>query len=117
MVGVPTLAVQELEKSINQGPMYDSSGIRMLGEAQVARINGLKIEIFSNEHPPPHFRVICAGETANYRISDCYQLNGGLNKWRKNIEYWHRQNKDLLIETWNALRPGNCPVGEYIEKT
>lgn len=37
---------------------------------------GLKIEIFANEHPPPHFRVLYQGESNNFRIADCSAING-----------------------------------------
>ena len=84
-------------------------------ELMLDRFGGLKIEVFANEHPPPHFRVICAGETANYRISDCGQLNGGLRKYHRVIRAWHSKNKSKLIEVWNNFRPSDCPVGQYIE--
>jgi hypothetical protein len=74
-----------------------------------------KIEVFANEHPPPHFRVQYAGETANYRIKDCQQLNGGLLRYERLIRKWHSKNKPKLIEAWNNFRPSDCPVGEYVE--
>ena len=83
--------------------------------ALVLEVSGLRVEIFSREHPPPHFRVRYAGETANYRISDCVQLNGGLQRHYGFIQKWHARHKDDLIETWNRLRPSNCPVGAYRE--
>jgi hypothetical protein len=84
-------------------------------ELMLDRFGGLKIEIFANEHPPPHFRVICAGETANYRISDCEQLNGGLRKYQRVIRAWHSKHKPKLIQAWNNFRPSDCPVGKYTE--
>jgi hypothetical protein len=75
----------------------------------------LKIEIFANEHPPPHFRVKYAGETANYRIRDCEQLNGGLRRHYRVIRDWHSKNKPALIDAWNNFRPSDCPVGHYVE--
>lgn len=112
--------VEELAESIRQGPIHeikDESGLRLLTEETVARINGLKLEIFSNEHPPPHFRVKYQSSTANYQISDCSRLNGSgdVLKYEKNIRLWWKQNKENLIETWNRLRPSDCPVGEYKE--
>ena len=50
--------VDALEESIRQGPVLDivnGQEIRLLTEETVARIQGLKVEIFSDEHPPPHF--------------------------------------------------------------
>jgi len=104
----------ELLASINEGPMYPG-GVRSLNEATIARIGNLKIQIFSDEHPPPHFRVACAGETADFTIRDCTQLTGNLAKWRHNIVAWHAKNKDALIAKWDALRPTDCPVGKYEE--
>ncbi len=81
----------------------------------VVKFGGLKIEVFAREHGQPHFRVACAGETANYHIKDCEQINGGLRQcWRK-IRKWHANNKQLLTDTWNATRPSDCPVGLYRE--
>jgi hypothetical protein len=83
----------------------------------VAQTNSpkLKIEIFANEHPPPHFRAKYGGETGNYRIRDCEQLNGGLRRHYRVIREWHSKNKPKLIAAWNNFRPSDCPVGEYVE--
>ena len=75
----------------------------------------LKIEVFANEHPPPHFRVKYAGETANYQISDCEQINGDLKRYYRVIRRWHSKNKSKLIEAWNEFRPSGCPVGKYVD--
>ena len=79
----------------------------------VARVDGLKVEVFAKEHSPPHFRVSCNGETANYRISDCGQLNGALQQHYRSIRTWHGDNKEIIIQAWNRMRPTDCPVGEY----
>lgn len=89
--------------------------MRYLGEKVVATVNGLKVEIFANEHPPLHFCVYYAGQTANYAISDCRQLNGGLKEWYRNVRAWHADNKQTLINEWNAMRPSDCSVGKYRE--
>jgi hypothetical protein len=84
-------------------------------ELLLDRFGSLKVEVFAREHPPPHFRVICAGESANFRISDCHQLNGGLRKYYRKIREWHAANKPRLIHAWNDRRPSDCPVGIYKE--
>jgi len=77
---------------------------------------GLKIEIFADEHPPPHFRVLYQGETNNFRISDGIPMNGdGLRQYFRDIRKWHKKNKQVLIDTWNRTRPSDCPVGMYKE--
>ncbi|MCP3674541.1 MAG: DUF4160 domain-containing protein [Gammaproteobacteria bacterium] len=82
----------------------------------VARVNGLKIEIYSNEHPPPHFHVKSPNVNASFTIDNCELLEGKAgNRDLKKIKYWHSYSKDLLIEQWDTTRPTNCQVGAYIE--
>ena len=114
VVFAPTLAAS-LAADFRNGPILDDDGRRFLTEETVANLDGLKIQIFSNEHPPPHFRVEYAGETANFSIKDCSKLNGGLTRWDRNIRRWHASHKSQLIEVWNRTRPSDCPVGEYRE--
>ena len=115
IISVPPNLERNLIREFQAGPIINDVGQRSLNEEQVGSLNGLKIEIFSREHPPPHFRVSYAGETANFAIKDCTQLNGGLRKWRRNIRKWHAEYKKDLIEAWNRTRPSDCPVGKYVE--
>lgn len=113
---------EQLAASFHQGPVVEirgGVGLRLLAEKTVDRFNGVKAEVFSNEHPPPHFRVKYQSSTANYAIADCTRLNGKgeVLRYEKNIILWWKQNKQALIETWNRLRPSDCPVGEYVEKS
>lgn len=113
ITNAPTVA--SLFESFEQGPIIDDQGRRRLDEALVDMAGGLKIEVFANEHPPPHFRVSFQGQSANYRIADCVKLNGGLDRFYRNVRDWHRVHKQVLIAEWNRRRPTNCPVGNYIE--
>lgn len=120
VVEAPNSIVGELAESIQQGPILQivgGNGLRFLGEETVARINGVKVEIFANEHPPPHFRVKFQNSTANYSISDCRRINGSgeILKYEKNIQLWWQENQSSLIEAWDRLRPSDCPVGKYGE--
>lgn len=119
-VAIPDDLIEQLADSIKQGPVIainDGKGLRMLTEETVARVDGLKVEVFSNEHPPPHFRVKYQSSTANYTILDCTRLNGSgeVLKYEKNIVLWWESHKSDLISTWNRMRPSGCPVGEYRE--
>jgi len=98
----------ELAEERDDGCEYVS-----MQKAAVGALGGLKMHIFANEHPPPHFHVKYNGEENSFRIDDASPLypDGGLKKWFKNIKKWHKQNKDELIETWNTMRPDECPVG------
>jgi len=42
--------------------------------------------------------VTYAGETADFSISDCTKLVGGLKKWDRTIRAWHADHKDNLID-------------------
>lgn len=80
----------------------------------VAKVRSLKIEIYSNEHPPPHFHVKSPNINASFDIKDCKKLNGSIsNKDYKMIRYWHISAKGLLIKAWGDTRPTNCTVGTY----
>ena len=78
----------------------------------VAQFSGLKIEIYSKEHPPPHFHVKGGDVDAVFSISDCELIEGRLDGRRRNlIKWWHAKSKDKLVEIWNETRPYGCPVG------
>ena len=81
----------------------------------VDRINGLKIEIYSNEHPPPHFHVKSPNVNASFSIESCEKLEGCINSQDlKKVKYWYQQARPLLIDVWNRTRSTNCTVGKYI---
>src|SRR5208337_1406457 len=104
----------ELAKDFGLGPLMDN-GKRLLEEQTIASLNGLTIEVFSREHPPPHFRVTYQGESNNFDICTGQPLEGNaLKKWRRNILSWHAMHRDELINAWNRLRPSDCPVGDVV---
>ncbi len=82
----------------------------------VARVDGLSIKIWADEHPPPHFHVSYQGQDASFSILDCSRLPGvsGLQRYDRRIESWWRRNRMHLIKKWNASRPTNCSVGPII---
>ncbi|SEM33832.1 protein of unknown function [Roseovarius azorensis] len=84
-------------------------------EFLVKRFNGIKIEIFANEHPPPHFRVKTNAGTGNFSIDTCEPLHGAdaVMRRHREVKKWHEANRKLLIETWNKTRPSQCTVGKF----
>ncbi|PSJ36281.1 DUF4160 domain-containing protein [Allosphingosinicella deserti] len=85
----------------------------MLTEEQFARFSGLSIQIYSDEHPPPHFHVRHAGANVSYALDTGCRLPEmkGLEKFDCNISRWWEDHKCELILMWNRLRPSDCPVG------
>ncbi|MBP6738650.1 MAG: DUF4160 domain-containing protein [Leptospiraceae bacterium] len=115
IVNLNEIDFEDLYKSIKNGPMNEK-GKHRLTEETIASIGALKIQIFSNEHPPPHFRVILNDLSNNFTIKNCEPLNGdSLKKYFRNIRKWHSENKETLIAKWNSSRPTHCPVGLYQE--
>ena len=76
--------------------------------------NGIKIEIYPNDHVPPHFHISANGNNASLAIDDCRVLkNSGFDpKVIKNIQDWFLNSKDRLIEVWNETRASDCMVGK-----
>lgn len=101
------------------GEFPNSNGpVLVEGKALVERIDGLKIEIYSNEHPPPHFHVKIGGKSASFRLDNGEVLNGDIDdKHKKKVLYWYEKGNGrvALIRVWNETRPQNCVVGEYRE--
>jgi hypothetical protein len=78
----------------------------------VGSVNGLKIKLFPNEHPPPHFHIESPDINASLTILTCDVCKGSVDSpTLKRIKEWHVKNKGKLIEAWNAKRPSNCPLG------
>lgn len=122
VVSVSEELEDELSKSFASGRIIDFTDqgeYVELKKVEVDRLNGVKIEIFSKEPPPPHFRVKYQGSTANYAIEDCSLVNGSgeVTRFEKNIFKWWKKNKQKLIDTWNERCPTDCPVGKYREAT
>tara|TARA_R100000908_G_scaffold65358_1_gene54798 strand:- start:32344 stop:32766 length:423 start_codon:yes stop_codon:yes gene_type:complete len=92
----------------------DGELILIRAKQLVDRLNGLKIEIYPNEHPPPHFHLKSPKVDASFTIEDCLLLKGDISgKDHNKIRYWHNSSKDLLIEVWDSTRPYQCQVGKY----
>ncbi|WP_043463636.1 DUF4160 domain-containing protein [Azovibrio restrictus] len=91
----------------------DGCELVYLEKAAAGMLGALKMYIYADEHPPPHFHVKYQGKENSFRIDDASPLypDGDLKKWFKNIKKWHMQNKEELIATWNRMRPEGCPVG------
>lgn len=79
--------------------------------------NTIKIEMRFKEHPPPHFHIIIDKEDFSMDILSGRYLHNEIKnvKHRKAVAKWYKENKGLLIKTWNETRPTDCTVGKIVE--
>lgn len=115
-----TEAVEWLESLLN-GPCevvaHDGQDVIVEQRQLIDRLGGLKIEIYPNEHPPPHFHVVAPKVYASFAIEDCNLLQGQVSgQDHRKIRLWHATFKPLLIDRWNDTRPTDCKVGTYRER-
>lgn len=108
-------------EAILHGPcsvfVRDGEPILLQGKQLVERLSGLKIEIYPNEHSPPHFHVRSPGVDASFAIEDCRLLKGRVSEGSvEKIKYWHKHSRQKLIQVWNETRPTDCQVGPYLRK-
>jgi Domain of unknown function (DUF4160) len=75
---------------------------------------GVRVEVFPDEHAPPHFHVKSSAIDASFTIDGCEKLRGKVTGADlRTIRLWHQHAKPKLIEVWNSTRPGDCEVGVY----
>ena len=77
-----------LERFINKTVYNEEFGVYFIKEL-VGRIRNMKIEIYSNDHNPPHFHVKSSDKSidATFRLDNCSIIEGKVNrKDRKRIE-------------------------------
>jgi hypothetical protein len=69
----------------------------------VAVIDGMKVQFFPNEHPPPHFHVVFAEYRGLIRIDTMSLWKGSLprSKLRLVIK-WASSRQAALLATWTA---------------
>jgi hypothetical protein len=84
--------------------------------ALVGYVNGLRIEIHPNEHPPAHFHVRSGEIDASFAIEDGRFLKGTIGAREQDlVKFWYRYSRPKLVQAWNETRPSDCPVGPIPE--
>jgi len=102
----------------NPCSIWDEDGESTVLEIKrlVERMHGLRIEIYPNEHPPPHFHVKSPSVNASFSIAECELLSGDASPGDiRKIKHWHRFSKPLLVSHWDDTRPTQCSVGKFRE--
>jgi hypothetical protein len=69
-------------------------------------IDSIKIDIYSREHPPPHFHAIYAEHEELIEIESLKTYIGKIPvTQRKKVTDWARINKDYLMDVFEQLNP------------
>lgn len=69
-------------------------------------IDSIKIDLYSREHPPPHFHAIYADSEVLVSIRDFEILKGKLPKSQFNkVIDWAKDNQAMLMDNFKRLNP------------
>ncbi len=69
----------------------------------VARVEGVKIQLFAKEHPPPHFHAVFAEYRAQIDIRSLHVLRGSLPPAKLAVVIsWAETRREALLSAWNA---------------
>tara|TARA_R110002051_G_scaffold324773_2_gene423655 strand:+ start:41015 stop:41395 length:381 start_codon:yes stop_codon:yes gene_type:complete len=106
-------AVSELRNALDRAADEDFAEHPII-KHMVMFVPGTKVEIFSDEHPPPHFHILHQEVNASFRIDNCELVDGfrPSSRLMKAIKKWHRENLCTFYYTWNRTRPADCQVGK-----
>ena len=76
----------------------------------IAIIDGVKIQFYPDEHPPPHFHAVFAEFVAQIQIEPPSVLKGSLPQRKLDaVMAWTSAHHDGLMRAWVALAAGRKP--------
>jgi hypothetical protein len=76
----------------------------------VAVVEGVKIQLFAQEHPPPHFHAVIAEHRAQIEISSLRVLRGGLPAAKLTVVLsWANDRKEVLLQAWDCVMAKQKP--------
>jgi hypothetical protein len=69
-------------------------------------LDGVKVDVYSREHPPPHFHALYAEFEELIEIETLETYVGEIpNNKRKKVVTWAKDNKQLLSDNFKRLNP------------
>jgi uncharacterized protein DUF4160 len=76
----------------------------------VAIVNGIRIEFYFDEHPPPHFHARYAEFIAQIDLATLEIIKGSLpNPQMQDVRNWGSSRRDQLRAAWDACAAGQSP--------
>jgi hypothetical protein len=81
-----------------------------LADAGVAIINGIRIEFYFDEHPPPHFHARYAEFIAQISLETLEIIKGSMPRPQmRMIQEWAAPRHAALRAAWDACSAGGNP--------
>jgi Domain of unknown function (DUF4160) len=72
---------------------------------EISRFFGVVIQMYYDDHDPPHFHVRYGGQRALISIENSAVLRGQLSPRALHlVQEWAKLNREALIEDWNRAR-------------
>lgn len=69
-------------------------------------IDSIKVDMYSREHPPPHFHILFAEYEELIEIESLKTYIGYVPKKQRNkVTDWAMNNKNYLLEVFKQLNP------------
>jgi hypothetical protein len=76
----------------------------------VAIVEGVKIQFYAQEHPPPHFHAVFAEHRAQIAIDSLRVLKGSLPPSKLvAVISWATSRRHSLLNAWNAVTAKRPP--------
>jgi hypothetical protein len=105
-----------LEELLGGGYSIWDDGSLYFIKQLIAKVRNLRIEVYPDEHPPPHFHVVYPGVNASFALSDGSLIKGQIgNRERALVKWWYDRSRKFVIQAWNDSRPNDCQVGPFVE--
>lgn len=99
-------ALRALTGLLSGGYSVWVDGNLIITKELVGQVHGLKLYIYADDHPPPHFHLRGSGLDASFAIDDCRCLRGKLPpRQYALIKWWHQRSRPLLVAAWRRLSP------------
>lgn len=74
----------------------------------LAGFDGIKIQFYFDEHPPPHFHAVFAEHRARIDIRNPTVLNGSLPPAKLRLVLdWAKTRQPQLLRVWLAIEAGD----------
>lgn len=76
----------------------------------LASFNGIKIQLYADEHPPPHFHARYAEFIAQIALDDLQVIEGSLPVPQlRQVREWASTRTSQLLVAWTTLETGQLP--------